>query len=120
MDLAVPYGFDARARTATTGRSVHLRDLIEAVLFTSPGERVNRPDFGCGLKDLLFQGNSEALAATTELTVQASLQRWLGELIEVQRVAVRTDDSALIVEIEYLVRQSGAAEAQAFEVGDGR
>ena len=57
-DLDFPYHFDGRGRTATTGRDDHIRDLIEQVLFTAPGERVMRPDFGSGLLALVFEPNS--------------------------------------------------------------
>lgn len=114
--LGIPYRFDALGRTAQADHDQHIRDLIESVLFTIPGERPNRPDFGCGLIDLLFQGNSEALAATTELTVQASLQRWLGELIEVHRVQVAAVESTLTVEVDYLIRALDEPRAATFEM----
>ena len=77
-----PYRFDARGRTAETTTSEHIRDLIEQVLFTAPGERVNRPDFGCGLQRLVFAPNSDELAAASQFLVQGALQQWLGDLIE--------------------------------------
>ena len=85
MNVDYPYRFDARGRTAETDTSDHIRDMIEQVLFTSPGERVNRPDFGSGLLQLVFAPNSPELAATVQFTTQAALQRWLGDLIEVQQ-----------------------------------
>jgi phage baseplate assembly protein W len=115
-DIAVPYSFDARGHTRSTRRDQHIRDLIEAVLFTTPGERPNRPDFGCGLIDAVFQGNSDALATTTELTVQASLQRLLGDLIEVHRVAVTAVEGTLTVEVDYLIRADHEPRAARFEM----
>ena len=79
--LDFPYRIDGRGRTAGTGADDHLRDLIEQVLFTSPGERVMRPDFGCGLAQLVFEPNSVTLAATTQMLVQSSLQQHLSHLI---------------------------------------
>jgi hypothetical protein len=76
--------------------------MIEQVLFTAPGERVMLPDFGCGLLTLVFEPNSELLAASTELLVRASLQRWLGDLIDVRTVNVLAIDSELLVRIEYV------------------
>ena len=73
-----PYRIDGRGRTATTSEDDHLRDLIEQVLFTAPGERVNRPTFGSGLLRLVFAPNGDALAAATQMTVQGNLQQWLG------------------------------------------
>ena len=86
--LDFPYHFDGRGRTATTDRDDHIRDLIEQVLFTSPGERVMRPDFGAGLLALVFEPNSATLAATTQMLVQSALQQHLSHLIAVQAVEV--------------------------------
>ncbi len=101
--LDFPYRFDGRGRTAVTGRDDHIRDLIEQVLFTSPGERVMRPDFGSGLLALVFEPNSTALAATTQMLVQGALQQHLGHLIAVQAVDVRNDEGALRVSVRYAV-----------------
>ena len=68
-----------------------MRDLIEQVLFTAPGERVNRPEFGCGLKQLVFAPASDALAAATEQLVHGALIRWLDPVISVEKVAVDGD-----------------------------
>jgi len=106
MNVDYPFHFDDRGRTAATGDEEHIRDLIEQVLFTTPGERVNRPTFGSGLLQLLFAPNSEALAAATQLTVQSSLQQWLGDLIEVESVQVRSEDSALRVSVQYVIRRT--------------
>ena len=72
--LDFPYHFDGRGRSATTTRDDHVRDLIEQILFTSPGERVMRPDFGSGLLELVFEPNSTALAATSQMLIQGALQ----------------------------------------------
>jgi uncharacterized protein len=101
--LDFPYHVDGRGRTATTGAADHLRDLIEQVLFTAPGERVMRPDFGCGLAQLVFEPNSVTLAATTQMLVQSSLQQHLSHLIAVDAVDVMADDAALRVDIAYTV-----------------
>lgn len=106
MNIDFPYTFDTRGRTAATTDDDHIRDLIEQVLFTSPGERVNRPNFGSGLLQLVFAGNSDALAAATQLTVQAALQQWLGDLIEVETVRVEREDATLQVTLQYLIRRS--------------
>lgn len=106
MNIDHPFHFDARGRTAGADGDEHIRDLIEQVLFTSPGERVNRPTFGSGLMQLVFAPNSEALAAATQLTVQGALQQWLGELIEVEAVQVTSEDSRLQVQVQYVVRRT--------------
>jgi phage baseplate assembly protein W len=102
-DLDFPYAFDGRGRTATTDRDDHIRDLIEQVLFTAPGERVMRPDFGAGLLALVFEPNSATLAATTQMLVQGALQQYLSHLIAVQAVEVSNDDAALRVDVRYVV-----------------
>src|SRR5512143_628806 len=103
MNIDYPYHIDYRGRTASTGTDDHIRDMIEQVLFTAPGERVNRPTFGCGLLQLVFEPNSDELAATTQYLVQSALQQWLGDVIEVTRVTVAGTDSRLDVTVVYTV-----------------
>lgn len=112
--LDFPYHFDGRGRTAGTSRPDHIRDLIEQVLFTSPGERVMRPDFGSGLLALVFEPNSSNLAATTQMLVQGALQQHLSHLIAVQAVAVRNDDGALRVDVSYVLLQDRSNHATTF------
>jgi uncharacterized protein len=102
-DIDFPYGIDERGRTATTDPDDHLRDLIAQVLFTAPGERVMRPDFGSGLSTLTFEPNSVQLAAATQMVVQAALQQWLGRLIGVEDVEVDAEDGTLSVTVRYTV-----------------
>jgi phage baseplate assembly protein W len=106
MNVDFPFHFDSRGSTATTDEDGHIRDLIEQVLFTAPGERVNRPGFGSGLMQLVFEPNSEELAATTQLLVQSALQQWLGDLIEVESVAVNREDAILQVSVAYTIRRT--------------
>ena len=103
MNLKFTYQFDNQGRTAETDDNTHIRDMIEQVLFTSPGERVNRPDFGSGLLQLVFQPNSSELATTTQFLVQGALKQWLGDLIDVSEVEVINEDSILQVTIVYTV-----------------
>ena len=106
MQTDYPFHFDCRGRTAETTDDDHIRDMIEQVLFTSPGERVNRPTFGSGLMQLVFAPNSDELAAATQLLVQGALQQWLGHLIQVQAVEVRSEDASLLVTVKYVVTRS--------------
>jgi phage baseplate assembly protein W len=105
-NIDYPYQFDTRGRTATTGADDHIRDMIMQVLFTAPGERVNRPDFGSGLLQLLFAPNSDELATATQFLVQGALQRWLGDLIVAEAVAVESDEGLLRVTVQYTVRRT--------------
>ena len=94
MNIDFPYGFDGTGRTATMpDPDGHIRVLIEQVLFTAPGERVMRPDFGSGLLALTFEPNSVAIAATTQALVQGALQYWLGHLIAVQDVRMQSGET---------------------------
>jgi phage baseplate assembly protein W len=106
MNLHFPYGFDQRGRTATANDDAHIRELIELVLFTQPGERVNRPDFGSGVLQLVFSGNSPEAAATTQFLVQGALQQWLSEWITVDRVEVRAEEATLFITISYINRRT--------------
>lgn len=114
--LDFPLHVDGRGRLAATSDHDHVRDMIHQVLFTSPGERVNRPDFGCGLLQLVFMPNSEPLAIATEFTVKSSLQRWLRDVIQTERVAVRADDTTLRVEVAYRRLLDGARDSATFEL----
>jgi phage baseplate assembly protein W len=102
-----PFHFDGQRRTATTDADDHVRDMIEQVLFTAPGERVNRPDFGCGLRRLVFMPNSDALRATTQFLVHGALQRWLSDLIQVQEVRIVAEDETIHVSASYLRLDTG-------------
>ncbi|WP_431284194.1 GPW/gp25 family protein [Humitalea sp. 24SJ18S-53] len=104
MHVAFPFRFDARARTAEADRASYLRGLIAQVLFTQPGERVNRPDFGSGILQLVFSPNAPEIAATAQFLVQGALQQWLGDLILVEAVEIEAEDSTLRVRIAYLDR----------------
>src|ERR1700758_4951457 len=106
MNIDYPFHFDQKGRTADTSYVDHIRDMIEQLLFTNPGERVNRPDFGSGVMQLVFAPNSPELAAALQFTVQAALQRWLGDLIEVQKLEVASEDSTLNITVQYAVRRT--------------
>ena len=117
MQIDFPYRIDGVGRTASTDQDDYIRDMIEQVLFTAPGERVNRPDFGCGLLQLVFEPNSEMLAAATQQTVQASLQRWLDDLIQVEMVQVESQEATLQVTVQYTVRRSQQRQVAEFRRG---
>ena len=114
MNIDFPFHFDNLGRTATTDSDDHIRDMIEQLLFTNPGERVNRPDFGSGLLQLVFAPNSPELAATLQFTMQAALQQWLGDLIDVQELEVISEDSRLQVFLQYAVKRSGEQRTEIF------
>jgi phage baseplate assembly protein W len=109
-----PYGVDSLGRTAGTNEEEHVRDLVEQVLFTTPGERVNRPTFGSGLLSLVFAPASDALVAATEMTVQAALQEWLGDVVDVRRVDVERQESTIDVTVSYIIRATQQAVVAGF------
>ena len=114
-----PFHFDARGRTATTDADDHVRDMIFQVLFTNPGERVNRPDFGCGLSQLLFAPNSDVLATATQFMVQGSLQRWLADVIQVEQVLVASEEERLVVDVTYVRSDNGQRRQDRFTTPAG-
>lgn len=115
MNIAFPYRVDGRGRTAEAENDdAHLRDLIEQVLFTVPGERVNRPDFGCGLLQLVFAPNSVELAATLQVLVQGALQQWLGDLLRIDEVQLECVDATLSVQVRYTALRTQASRHASF------
>lgn len=117
IQINYPLHFDSRGRTAEAGDDKHIRDLVEQVLFTSPGERVNRPDFGSGLLQLVFAPSSDELATATQFLVQGALQQWLGDLIQVEAVEVLSEDSTLNVTVQYIVRRNQQRQVAQFTRG---
>jgi uncharacterized protein len=103
MNIKYPFCFDGSGRTASTDDDDHIRDLIEQLLFTRQGERVNRPDLGSGLMQLVFAPNSDELVATAQFLVQGALQQWLGDLIRVEKVQVESRESTLLVAVQYII-----------------
>lgn len=116
MNIDFPFQIDGRGRTSTSGDQ-HIRDLIEQLLFTNPGERVNRPTLGSGLLQMVFAPSSDELAAATQFLVQGTLQQWLGDLIQAEAVRVTTQDSALQVTVQYVVRRSQVRQVATFSKG---
>ncbi len=110
-----PFDFDARGRTALTDGDNHIRDMIEQFLFTRAGERVNRPDFGGGLAEVVFEPNSDALASTLQRNAQAGLQQYLGDLITVQVLVASTQEAVLQVDVRYLIKRTGETRTDSFQ-----
>jgi phage baseplate assembly protein W len=118
MNVNFPYQFDGRGRTQDPIDD-YVRQLVEQVLFTSPGERVNLPDFGSGLLQLTFAPNSAEMAAATQFTVQGALQKWLGAYIQVESVDASAVESKLTVTVTYTVLSTGVTQVQTFVDGGG-
>lgn len=114
MNIDFPFQFDAHGRTASTDDNDHIRDMVEQLLFTSPGERVNRSDFGSGLLQMVFAPNSVELASALQFTAQAALQRYLGDLIDLAQLDVTADDATLTVVVKYTVRKTQEGQTETF------
>jgi phage baseplate assembly protein W len=106
-DIAFPFTLDARGRIATADYPRHVRDMIEQLLFTVPGERVEQPDLGCGLADLVFTPNSAELASAVQASTLGALQRWLGDVITVISLTVTADDATLSITVTYQINATG-------------
>ena len=117
MNIDYPFHFARDGRSATTSDEDHIRDMIEQFLFTNAGERVNRPDFGSGLLQMIFAPNSPELAAAVQFTVQGGLQRWLGDVIEVQAVDITSEEATLRVNVKYLLRRTQEVRVATFSRG---
>jgi len=109
LPITSPYGIDGRGRTAEATSTAHLRDLIQMVLFTNPGERVMRPTFGSGVLGLVFAPNGPDLSATTQVLIAGALRTWLGDVIDVSNVEVVSNDATLQVTVSFVDRRSGDA-----------
>ena len=113
-DVDFPFAIDDRGRTAVAAYADHVRDMIEQLVLTSPGERMNRPDFGSGLMQMIFEPNSPEVAAALQLTIHAALQRWLGDVIEPAEVAVDSTDGTLLVSVSYVLLRTSEQRTNTF------
>src|SRR6266508_3191642 len=114
MNIEFPFQFDGRGRTAETTDDEHIRQMLEQLIFTNPGERVNRPDFGSGISQLVFAPNSPELAATLQFTMQAAIKHWLSDVLELNALDVQSVDSTLTIDIKYLVRRTNETQTARF------
>jgi uncharacterized protein len=115
MHIAYPYHIDQYGRTATTDEISYIRQLIEQVLFTMPGERVNRPDFGSPLMQLVFSATNDELVTTYQFLMRSALQQWLGDLIEIESVQTSMEDTNLMVTISYILKQTQQRQSEHFK-----
>src|ERR1039458_1246321 len=117
MNLNFPYRFDGRGRTQEASLQDTVTQLVEQVLFTSPGERVSMPDFGSGLLQLAFAPNSVQMAAATQFSVQAALQKWLSGYVTVQSVVASAQEAVLTVTVTYTPLNTDVTQVQTFTYG---
>jgi phage baseplate assembly protein W len=112
--IGFPFQPGPTGGTATVDEDTHIRQLIEQVIFTAPGERVNRPTFGSGVQKLLFGPISDPVVSAAHLSVQGALQHWLGDRVSIQDVTVEAEDSTLTVTVSYRVAARGQAQTAQF------
>ena len=117
--LEFPLRAAGDGRIAVADADDHVRQMVEQVLFTAPGERVNRPDFGCGLLQLPFEPNSPGLAAATEMLIRSALQRWLSDVIQVDDVRLEAVDSTLNIGVQYTRLADGLRAGDTFAIQRG-
>ncbi|MGA7936814.1 MAG: GPW/gp25 family protein [Kovacikia sp.] len=111
MDIAYPFRFNPLGRTAVASENEHIRHLIEQVLFTIPGERVNRPTFGSNIRQIVFAPNNSELVTATQFLLQGALEQWLGDVIQVEVIEATTSSSSsdgdtIQVIVQYIVLQT--------------
>ena len=114
MNIDYPFHIDSRGRTASCNDAAHVRDMLEQLLFTNAGERVNRPDFGSGLLQMVFAPNSPEIASALQFTIQAGLQRWLSDVIVAQKIEVTSEDSTVHVLVQYVVNRTNQTQTATF------
>jgi uncharacterized protein len=118
-NVTFPYQLGSDGRTSTAGYDDHIAQMLEQLLFTRAGERVNQPELGCGVADDLFGPNSPELAAALNVTIAASIQRWLGDVISIASLDVTAQDSTLMVTLDYVVLGTGQQGSATFTVTGG-
>lgn len=114
-DIGFPFRVGSHGRTATSDPLRHVTELVEQLLFTAPGERVNRPTFGGGVMQMLFEPSRPELATASQMLVQGMLQQWLGDLITVQAVDFDTGgDGSVTVTVTYVVKATQQTQTDVF------
>jgi uncharacterized protein len=119
IEVAFPYRLDDRGRTAIATHGDHVQQMLELLLFTRPGERVNQPTFGCGLLDQVFAPNSPEIAAALNVTIAAAISLWLRDVLSVTSVDVTAQQSQLIVDISYVVLATGSPASVTLPIAGG-
>lgn len=104
--IRYPFGIDQGLGTLSeeSNYSLHVEQLMRQVLFTNPGERINRPDFGCGIPRMVFAPNSDVSANLAQVMINQALEKWLGSLIEVREVKAVNNEEKLEITIAYIIR----------------
>ena len=115
MEIAFPYVFDTNRVTGLADEPAHVRQMLEQLLFTLPGERVNRPDFGCGIQRMVFAAQSTEVVATLQALVESEIHRWLGDVLSLRKLDVASEDATLRVRLEYQFPGESLVRTERFE-----
>ena len=110
MNLAFPLTIDSRGYSGAVNGSSYVKQLIEQVLFTYPGERVNQPGFGTPIANLVFDNLTEELAQVVKEMVLGALQQNLADRVLIEDVAVEVEENQLIVTVRYTELQDNRTE----------
>lgn len=116
---AFPYRVEFSGATTTVDLSTYVSQLVRLVLQTDPGERVNRPTFGGGLKQLVFAGMTPQLLAAAETLIHGTLMQWLSDVIAIQGLTVTGQDSEVLVTLTYVVTHTQQTVTQSIRQGVG-
>lgn len=115
MEIDFPFHVDKQtANVACASYARHVRQMVEQLLFTTPGERVNRPQFGCGVLDLVFAPDDGETATVNSALIQASIERWLGTRIKLITLDLQAEDAGLTITIEYILLYTGHRAREVF------
>jgi len=114
LNVGFPFRMNNRGGTATVNEERHVKGMLEMLLLTTPGERVNRPGFGGGLNSLVFGPARQELAATIQHALRAEILQWLHDVIDLQELRVDCQDNQISVEVAYILRSDGSAQATQF------
>ena len=114
--LAFPFRIGDLGAPVTSPRTQAIRQQIDQVLFTMPGERVNRPTFGCGVQRLVFSGCSPEAAAAAEYIIRVNIQRFMSDVVKLDAVQVTADVDAatLYIDVLYTLLETGEERAETF------
>lgn len=115
MQIAFPYRFDADGLTGLTDERSHMRHMLELLLFTMPGERVNRPDFGCGIRHMVFAPQNSEVVSTLHALIESEIHRWLGDVLTLRKLEVTSEDATLLVLLEYQLPGDGELRTELFK-----
>ena len=116
MHIAFPFKLDRLGLAVTAGEMEYVEGLIEQILFTRPGERVNQPEFGCGVQALVFGPVTFELATAIRARIEAAMQRWLSVPLHVEATEVDQQDSTLTIHITYVLTATGERRSRTYRL----